>query len=217
MQDCSNSIAKALELLQSCTKPSILLAPETIDCHCKDAIFKIVILIHIMTISVGINRQDPGDLPADDQHWCHQIAGHYLSQWWPGTTALYGITNPQFVILVALKVLRNMLVGQFSLLANGYLNQDRMEKLLPYVGQVTNVCLVTWFCYHLKTFVCLTACSCEQWRKYTSSTSLVNGTDWFPFKGPVMQCVFQMFLCHDNVMFAALSVWGSHSREHIKM
>ena len=103
-----------------------------------------------MTISVGIDRQDPGDLPDYDQHWCHQTACHYLSLWWPRPNSLYGITNPQLVILVALKVLRNMLVGQFGLLTNGYLHQDNMEKHCNiWVRSGMCACLFTWFCYHL--------------------------------------------------------------------
>ena len=34
VQDCSNSIANALELLQSCTKPSIWLPKESCDGKC---------------------------------------------------------------------------------------------------------------------------------------------------------------------------------------
>ena len=84
MQDCSNSSASAMELLQSCTKPLIHIdilstfhetAPEWMF---QDHINDRSTLVQVMT-------------------WCRQAPSHYLSQCWPRSMSPWSITRPQWV------------------------------------------------------------------------------------------------------------------------
>ena len=86
--------------------PEVLthLAPGRPGCHCKTAIFNLVLLIGIFTSSKdNALRWMPRDLSNDKSTlvqvmaWCRQATSHYLSQCWPGSMSPYGITRPQWV------------------------------------------------------------------------------------------------------------------------
>ena len=83
-------------------------------CHFKTAIFNLVLLIGIFTLSKdNALRWMPWDLTDDKSTlvqvlaWCHQAASHYLSQCWPSSMLPYGVTRPQWV-----NTLRPRLNGQ---------------------------------------------------------------------------------------------------------
>ena len=87
----------------SCHMASVIpvnsLAPGRPGCHFKTVIFNLVLLIGIFTSSKDNPlRWMPWDL-IDDQVMalCHQATSHYLSQCWPSSMSLYGITRPQWV------------------------------------------------------------------------------------------------------------------------
>ena len=75
-------------------------------CHFKTAIFNLISLIGILTLSNdNALRWMPWDLTDDKStlvqvmDWCHQATSHYLSQCWPSSMSPYGVTRPQWVKL----------------------------------------------------------------------------------------------------------------------
>ena len=73
-------------------------------CHFKTAIFNLVLLIGIFTLSNhNALRWVPRDLTDDKSTlvqvmaWCHQATNHYLGQCWPSSMSPYGVTRPQWV------------------------------------------------------------------------------------------------------------------------
>ena len=84
------------------------LAPGRLGCHFKTAIFHLVLLIGIFTLSNGnALRWMPWDLTDDKSTlvqvmaWCRQATSHYLNQCWPSSMSPYGITRPQWVNTLA--------------------------------------------------------------------------------------------------------------------
>ena len=80
------------------------LAPGRPRCHFKTAIFNLVLLIGIFTLSKDNSlRWMPRDLTDDKSTlvqvmaWCRQAPSHYLSQCWPSSMSPYGVTRPQCV------------------------------------------------------------------------------------------------------------------------
>ena len=80
------------------------LAPGRPSCHFKTAIFNLVLLIGIFTLSNdNALRWMPRDLTDDKSTlvqvmaWCRQATSHYLSQCWPNSMSTYGVTRPQWV------------------------------------------------------------------------------------------------------------------------
>ena len=112
VQERHNSSALAMELRLSCTNPLMLvtdlcfnsLAPGRPGCYFKTAMFDLVLLIGIFTLSNNnALRWMPWDLTDDKSTlvqvmaWCRQASSHYLSQWWPSSMSPYGVTRPQWV------------------------------------------------------------------------------------------------------------------------
>ena len=80
------------------------LAPGRPGCHFKTAIFNLVLLIGIFTLSKDNTlRWMPRDLTDDKSTlvqvmaWCRQATSHYLSQCWPSSMSPYSVTRPQWV------------------------------------------------------------------------------------------------------------------------
>ena len=78
------------------------LAPGRPRCHFKTAIFNLVLLTGIFTLSKdNVLRWMPRDLTDDNSTlvqvmaWCRQATSHYLSQCWPSSMSPYGVTRPQ--------------------------------------------------------------------------------------------------------------------------
>ena len=90
-----------------CSSPCFnSMAPGRPRCHFKTAIFNDVLLIGIFTSSKdNALRWMPRDLTDDKSTlvrvmaWCCQATSHYLSQCWPSSMSLYGVTRPQWVNL----------------------------------------------------------------------------------------------------------------------
>ena len=83
------------------------LAPGRPGCHFKTAIFNLVLLIGIFTLSKdNALIWMPRDLTDDKSTlvevmaWCHQTTSHYLSQCWPRSLSPCGVTRPQWVKVV---------------------------------------------------------------------------------------------------------------------
>ena len=79
-------------------------APGRPGCHLKTAIFNLVLLIDIFTLSDdNVFRWMPWHLTDDKSKlvqvmaWCRQATRHYLSQCWPRSLSLYGVPRPQCV------------------------------------------------------------------------------------------------------------------------
>ena len=80
------------------------LAPRRPGCHFKTAIFNLVQSIGIFTSSNdNALRWMPRDLTDDNSTlvqvmaWYRQATSHYLSQCWPSSMSLYGVSRPQCV------------------------------------------------------------------------------------------------------------------------
>ena len=70
-------------------------------------IFNLALVIGIFKSSYdNVLRWIPQDLPGDKSTlvqvmaWCGQATSHYLNQCWPRSPAPYGVTRPQWVVLV---------------------------------------------------------------------------------------------------------------------
>ena len=73
-------------------------------CNAELRIFKFRSSIQILSISCEtVLRVMPQDLTevylalVQVMAWCHQTSSHYLSQNWPKSVSLYGVTRPQWV------------------------------------------------------------------------------------------------------------------------
>ena len=73
-------------------------------CHFKTAIFNLVLLIGILTSSkddtlrwMPRNLMDNKSTLVQVMAWCRQTTSHYLSQCWPRSLPIYGVTRPQWV------------------------------------------------------------------------------------------------------------------------
>ena len=80
------------------------MAPGRPGCHFKTAIFNLVLLISVFTLSYdNALRWMPWDLTDDKSilvqvmAWCRQATSHYRSQCRPSSMSPYGITRPQWV------------------------------------------------------------------------------------------------------------------------
>ena len=81
------------------------LAPGWSECHPKNLIFNLGLLIGIFWSSHdNVLRWMPmKDLTEDKSTlvqvmaWCRQTTRHYLSQCWPSSLSLYGVAGPQWV------------------------------------------------------------------------------------------------------------------------
>ena len=103
MQDCGNSSALALELLQSCTKPSIFSCldkwnPEQNGSHLAN-IFKCIISLIKIYIIQNSQKFIPTDIKSTvvqlmDLHWINSLHEPILIQFQDAT---HGITRPQWV------------------------------------------------------------------------------------------------------------------------
>ena len=105
--DVRNQSGIIVRLYSCCLYAVNSLAPGRPRCHFKTAIFNLVLLIGIFTSSKdNALRWMPRDLTDDKSTlvqvmaWCHQVTSHYLSQCWPRSVSLYGVTRPQWVNLV---------------------------------------------------------------------------------------------------------------------
>ena len=79
-------------------------APGRSECHSKDVIFNIVLLIGIFRSShdnalswMSQDRTDDKSILVQVMAWCHQATSHYLSQCWPRSLSPYDITRPQWL------------------------------------------------------------------------------------------------------------------------
>ena len=109
----NNIFHQVLKLLKSTIKEDVSmlnmvtlnsLAPGKPGCLFKTAIFNLVLLIGIFTLSTNnALRWMAWDLTDDKSTlvqvmaWCHQATSHYLSQCWPSSMSPYGVTRPQWV------------------------------------------------------------------------------------------------------------------------
>ena len=87
------------------------LAPGKSECHSKNVIFNLVLLIGIFRSSYGnALRWMPQDLTDDKSTlvqvmaWCRQATCHYLSQCWLSSLSPYGVARPQWVNHAAWKL-----------------------------------------------------------------------------------------------------------------
>ena len=94
---CSSSIIQMLWIMS-------IIGPWETGCHFKTAIFNLVLLIGIFTLSNdNALRWMPSELTDDKSTWvqvmawCRQATIHYLSQCWPSSMSPYGITRPQWI------------------------------------------------------------------------------------------------------------------------
>ena len=101
MQDCSNSSANALDLLQSCINS---LAPGGFENIIQNVFFKLISWIDTLSNSCETALRSMPQNPSDDKStlvqvmaWCRQAASHYLSQCCPRSLSPYGVTRPQWV------------------------------------------------------------------------------------------------------------------------
>ena len=83
------------------------LAPGKFELNFRDVIFKQIVLIDDWGISSEIaptwkpqDRNDDKSTLVQVMAWCHQAKSHYLSQCWPSSLSPYGVTRPQWVILM---------------------------------------------------------------------------------------------------------------------
>ena len=116
VQDCSISNALAMEILQSCTKPSICkshlmqfspinsLAPGRSEYNSENVIFNLGLLTGIFRSSYDNALQWMPQVLTDDKStlvpvmaWCRQATSHYLSQCWLSSLSPYGVARPQCV------------------------------------------------------------------------------------------------------------------------
>ena len=75
-------------------------------CYLKLITFKLIPRIDIMSTCCEITLGDMAETLADEQAtlvqvmaWCRQTTSHYVSQCWPRSMALYGVTKLQWVNL----------------------------------------------------------------------------------------------------------------------
>ena len=80
------------------------LTPGSPGCHCKTAIFNLVLLIGVFRSSDDNGLKWMSSDLTDDKSalvqvmvWCRQATSHYLSQCWPSSMSPYGVTRPQWV------------------------------------------------------------------------------------------------------------------------
>ena len=80
------------------------LAPGKPGCLFKTAIFNLVLLIGIFTLSnnnalgwMAWHLTDDKSTLVQVMAWCRQATSHYLSQCWPSSMSPYGVTRPQWV------------------------------------------------------------------------------------------------------------------------
>ena len=73
-------------------------------CHFKTAIFNLVLLIDFFRSSndnaprwMSLDLRDDKSTLVQVMAWCRQATSHYLSQCWPSSMTLYGVTRPQWV------------------------------------------------------------------------------------------------------------------------
>ena len=78
------------------------LTPGRPRCHCKTAIFNLVLFIGIfISCKVNAMRWMPRDLTNDKSTlvqlmaWCRQATSHYLNQCWPRSQPPFGVIRPQ--------------------------------------------------------------------------------------------------------------------------
>ena len=82
------------------------LAPGRPWCHFKTAIFNLVLLIGIFTLSkdnalrwMSWDITDDKSTLVQVMAWCHQAASNYMSQCWPSSMSPYGVTRPQLILM----------------------------------------------------------------------------------------------------------------------
>ena len=82
------------------------LTPGRPRCHFKTAIFNLVLLFGIFTLSndnalrwMPWNLTDDKSTLVQVMAWCRQATSHYLSQCWPSSMSPYGVTRLQWVKL----------------------------------------------------------------------------------------------------------------------
>ena len=79
------------------------LAPGKFKWNFRHVIFKQILVIdgwgsscEIALIWIWLNFTDDQSTLVQVMAWCHQATSHYLSQCWPRSLSLYGITRPQW-------------------------------------------------------------------------------------------------------------------------
>ena len=80
------------------------MSPGIFEWHFREVIFKLLSMIHGLSISfqIGLRRMlldltDDMSTPVQEMAWCHQAPNYYPSQCWPRSLSPYGSTRPQWV------------------------------------------------------------------------------------------------------------------------
>ena len=102
----------------------------------KNVIFNLVLLIGIFKSSYdNVLRWMPHDFTDDKSTlvqvmaWCRQATSHYLSQCWPISLSPYGVTRPQWVNFLNMKV---QVMAWCRQATSHYLSQCWPISLSPY-------------------------------------------------------------------------------------
>ena len=80
------------------------LAPGKFEWNFRYVIFKWILVVdgwgiscEIALISMSLDFADDQSTLVQVMAWCRQATSHYLSQCWPRSLSLYGVTRPQWV------------------------------------------------------------------------------------------------------------------------